>query len=495
MLAVPTADLYLRLSDFGVEEAFDGREAKLRALASALGWDIHRVIVENDMVPTKDGRMRPASAFKRRKIRTPSGGVKLRTVRPGFREVLEDITTGRANAMLAEDLDRVVRDPRDLEDLIDACELRKASARSLSGSLTLTEGGTDSEITTARFMVAVANKSSRDTSRRVKEKKEALHGQSYTGGGRPYGLVPVKDTEKYHRNLMLVPDEAEVLRAAARDILDRNLGLFSIVNDLNGHDIPTVRGGKWTSQTLKQALLKPAVAGLAVHKGNLKPAPWPAILEVDVWQSLKDKLTDPDRRTSPGNQPRWLLTFTATCGICNDGTTVTVTGSSKTGTDCSRRGYQCRRSAHLRRNARNTDAYVEEIIVRHLDKNGQDILKPPVRQGIDTSKLRAEAKRLRERKAAQIRMHAAGDIDDADLAVGMREIRDRLAVVDAQLRQSSAPDPLAEFRDQPARAVWHSLPMERKRAIVKLLADVVIMPSAQRGRGFDPDSVVVTLKA
>ncbi len=91
-------------------------------------------------------------------------------------------------------------------------------------------------------------------------------------------------------------------------------------------------------------------------------------------------------------------------------------------------------------------------------------------------------------------MHAAGDIDDADLAAGMREIRDRLLVVESQLSKCDAPDPIAEFRDKPAEVVWNSLSIERKRAIVKLLADVVIMPTGRQGRGFDPDSVLVTLK-
>ena len=35
-----------------------------------------------------NGVLRPASAFKRRKIRTPSGRTELRTVRPGFRDQL-----------------------------------------------------------------------------------------------------------------------------------------------------------------------------------------------------------------------------------------------------------------------------------------------------------------------------------------------------------------------------------------------------------------------
>ena len=56
---------------------------------------------------------------------TPSGRTELRTVRPAFREVLDDITTGSVSGLIAEDLDRVVRDPSDLEDLLVACASTK----------------------------------------------------------------------------------------------------------------------------------------------------------------------------------------------------------------------------------------------------------------------------------------------------------------------------------------------------------------------------------
>ena len=53
----------------------------------------------------------------------------------------------------------------------------------------------------------------------------------------------------------------------------------------------------------------------------------------------------------------------------------------------------------------------------------------PVRKGTDTAKLRGEAATLRQRKARQMQLHAAGAIDDADLTEGMRALRDRLEVV------------------------------------------------------------------
>jgi len=493
MFIVPTYDVYLRLSDLRTEEPFDKRRDELTALGDSLGWKLHRVIIENDMARSPDGKLRPATAFKRRKITTPSGRKELRVIRPGFRdELLGDLDAGRANAMIVEDLDRVFRDPRDLEDFIDIAQEHKVSARSLSGSLTFTNGGTDAEIDMARMMVTMANKQSRDTARRVREGRERNWGESYQGGRRPFGYVVAKDTKHLKRTLLIVPDESELVLKWTDQILNQGVSLKAILREIRENDIPSASGGEWNGRTLKQVLTKPTVAGLAAYKGQFKPAPWPAILERDIWARLCEKLSGPLADTSRGNEPKWLLSGIAKCGICQDGTTVRATGS---GTLRGKTGYQCEKIAHLFRNTKHVDAYVEEIITRHLDQHGRDILKPPVRKDIDTSKLRAEAKELRKRKAAQIRMHAAGDIDDADLAAGMRAIRDRLAVVDSQLAECDEPDQLAEFRDKPAEAVWASLPLARKRSVVKLLADITISRTAQRGRGFDPDSVTVTLKA
>ncbi len=94
-----------------------------------------------------------------------------------------------------------------------------------------------------------------------------------------------------------------------------------------------------------------------------------------------------------------------------------------------------------------------------------------------------------------MRMHALGEIDDSDLEVGMRTIRDRLTVVESQLAQANKPDPIPEFRHHgPTRKTWHGLTLARKRAIIKQVVDVTMLPTARRGPGFDPDSVRITDK-
>jgi site-specific DNA recombinase len=64
------------------------------------------------------------------------------------------------------DLDRAMRDPRDLEDLIDLIEQSspRIPVESVSGSLRLAN---DADVTVAQVMCAVANKASRDTARRA----------------------------------------------------------------------------------------------------------------------------------------------------------------------------------------------------------------------------------------------------------------------------------------------------------------------------------------
>lgn len=507
---MPTCDLYLRLSDLRHEETFDKREAKLRAFADALGWTVFRVVIENDMTPSPDGKLRPASAFKRRKIKTPSGRYELRVIRPGFRdELLGDLETGLANAVLAEDLDRVFRDPRDLEDFIDIAQEHKISARSLSGSLAFTDGGTDAEIDMARMMVTMANKASRDTARRVAEGRERNWGESYQGGRRPFGYIPAKDTTYLCRKLLIIPDEAELIRKWADQILNQGVSLKAILREIREKGIPSACGGKWNGRTLKQVLTKPTAAGLAAHTSKvrdetgeirrvtaLRPTEsWEAILDRGTWERLCEKLSGPLADTSRGNEPKWLLSGIAKCGICLDGTSVRATGS---GTLRGKGGYQCEQFAHVYRNIKLADEWVERNVTAYISKYGPVILKPEPKAEIDAEALRAEAKKFHQRRACQLDLHEQGLVPDDELQRKLRDFAERLKVIYAQLAKSDEqPDLIPEFRGQRGRTreIWASLPLERKRAIIRQLADIEICRTTKRGAGFDADSVKIAIKA
>ena len=120
------AAVYVRISDDpeGTERGVDRQEADCRAYAAAHGWEVVAVFREND-----------TSAFKQRTITLPSGERVRRVIRPEFRTMLRHLADGQAQVMVAYDLDRAVRDPRDLEDLIDAKVLAGFGVRSVTGSI------------------------------------------------------------------------------------------------------------------------------------------------------------------------------------------------------------------------------------------------------------------------------------------------------------------------------------------------------------------------
>ena len=134
--------LYVRISSDpgGLEKGVDRQEKDCRALAAALGWQVVRVFREND-----------TSAYKQKTVTLPTGERVRRVIRPQFREMLALLGRRGADAMIAYDLDRAVRDPRDLEDLIDTKVLAGFQVKSTTGSLRLEN---DADIAMARVLVA-----------------------------------------------------------------------------------------------------------------------------------------------------------------------------------------------------------------------------------------------------------------------------------------------------------------------------------------------------
>lgn len=504
--------LYLRLSDGRNENgSFDERKKKLIEKADALGWEVARVVIENDMMP---GGSRSASAFKRRKIVLSNGDVSMRVYRPGFRSILDDLRHGRAEALLAEDLDRAMRDPRDLEDLIDVVEQYRCSADSLSGSLKFTRGGTDSEITMARLMVTIANKSSRDTARRVTAARERQAREGRFGGGkRPYGWGGPKVDKKTGEPVLdkdgkpildytkVVREEAERIRDWADAVL-ANVTLRDLARYLREAGVSSTTGRPWTAEILRQILLRPRHAGLTVYRGEVvgsaecndtwldKEYP---ILPRDTWEAVVHKLTHPDRGAGkPGAPHRWLGSGIYQCH-CGSTVTVQVTNSKSPAYRCKQTG-----TGHSLRNQARVDDQVEQYVVALLARpDAADLLQLPTGgDGIDLGALRTEERVLSERKANLATDYADGVIDRAQLASGTKRIEAKLATVRSELAAHTersvlpANFPLGGDPEDVAKA-WADLRLHVQREVIRQLVTVTIMPTGQRGRSFDPESVAV----
>jgi DNA invertase Pin-like site-specific DNA recombinase len=490
-------DLYLRLSDGRNENgSFQAREATLRARATQLGWTVYRVVIENDLTP---GASRNASAFKRRKITLPDGTKALRVVRPGFRSMLEDLANGQVQAVLAEDLDRTLRDHRDAQDLIDVIREHKANARSLSGSLTLTDGGTDAEIMMLEMMVTVAKKASADTARRVTEGRgrQAAIGQ-WGGGRRPYGFTPVPHPAGNHQNteLEICEPEAEEIRAAAASVLT-GVSLRSLAKGLRDRGVPTVTGTRWTAETLHTILLRPINAGIVMYQGEETDVRLPGdpIISEETFRAVVTRLIGSERKhpgyapeSAPGRAPKWLGSGLYFC-LC--GSTMEISGSQSR-----EHAYRCAHDGretgteHVRRNARQLDAYIREVVIKRLSRPDAIRLVKSPDSTVDTKALSAEAVVLREQLSEFARDRADGLISRAQMLAGTERVNAKLAVIESRLASATNRSPLTPLVNATDVAqAWDELSLGERRAVIRELITITVLPVFTRSHRFDHTAI------
>ncbi|WP_258050064.1 recombinase family protein [Streptomyces finlayi] len=189
---------YTRISDTGqIGDGRDGRQGVIRQredvynLAELKRVNVRHVYEDNDL-----------SAYKRN------------VSRRGFEEMTADLASAAISGILAYNIDRIARQPRDLERLIDIYEQarRPMIFATTAGDYDLTTPDGRFE---ARIHVNIANKFSADAARRVARQKlaEATEGKPHKGQ-RAFGW---KDAEHVDET------EAEILRKARKDIVNGKL--------------------------------------------------------------------------------------------------------------------------------------------------------------------------------------------------------------------------------------------------------------------------------
>lgn len=442
--------IYVRISDArdGETAGVDRQEKDCRKLAKSLGWSVSEVFVENN-----------TSAYKRKKVTLPGGKVQYRVVRKVWSEMLERLEAGDFQAVVAYDLDRAVRDPRDLEDLIDLHEHYGIQVRVVTGSLRV---DTDADVTMSRAMVAFANKSSRDTGRRVSRAHEesAIQGK-FAGGRRRMGYS--KSADALHET------EAPEIRWAYEHVAAGGT-LESVMRRWRKVLGTGPLGGEITGVQVRDVLLRPMNAGLSFYKGKevgKMADSVPRLIDEQTWRTVHAILMDPARRTSEGKPAVSMLAPVLRCGQCNGRMSARYRRDAKAG----RKDpvYACR-EGHVSRHRERMDDALGELIVDYLTANATALRLPmPAESG---STAVAEAADLRARLDALSQLAASGELELADYAMASRRIRERLDSVEARLTKASArPATVALLGAEDVGAAWSEADNEARRTIVKEVID------------------------
>ncbi len=264
----------------------------------------------------------------------------------------------------------------------------------------------------------------------------------------------------------LDPDEAEVIRAAARLLLTGR-SLRSTAAHLNDIGAPTPRGKPWQSATLRQVLVRERNAGRRVHRGQvIGDGRWPPIYSVDTHDQVLALLTDPSRSTTNGNVPRHLLTGIAQCGRCGEPLVVRqgrVAGNGRRQASA----YVCVGCFKVKRKEAAVDERVENYLTSWLQRPG--ILAAIGQDG-------------HQQPPGPTASSTAAPTADADT-------QSEVGPAPKNPAWLLLPD-LADLVGPHAAQNWAAAPLETKRALVKAVCSVIVMPT-RPGPRFDPDSVVI----
>ncbi len=447
------AAIYTRISsDDGTALGVRRQEEDCRELAARQGWAVVGVYTDND-ISASTGKPRPA-----------------------YRRLLADLAAGVANAVIVWDLDRLHRRPIELEEFLELADQHHLALASVGGDVDL---ATPQGRMVARIKGAVARQEADQISRRVRRKFDQLAatGRVSNGGKRPFG---------YHRDRMsVIPEEATIVQELAARVLAGE-SLHEIVRDLNARKVPTVSGVPWSRVSVRTLLCGPRLAGLRQHRGAIiGPAAWPAILDRATWEAVRARLTDPARRP-PGqsNARRHLLSGIARCAVCDGPLTIHHPGHGSPGYACRRRGCG---KVHV--NVAALDEFVTKLTLGRLAKEGIRPAAGDQDQALDSQIAAVEA-RLRQ---VAVEFADDPDVTPDQLREMTRRLRAKLDTLRSRQADRLESDVLKGLDGPNLAALWPSLPLSRKRAIIGIaVGAIIVAPSSRPGSpAFDPERVVV----
>lgn len=327
------AALYLRQS-LDRAEGIDSQLIRCTKLVEARGWDI-------------------VATFKDNEIRAS----KPRGPETGWGEMLPRIGND-FNVVIAVDLDRLLRNTRDLNTLIDL----GARVVTVDGEIDLSTA--DGEFR-GTMLAGIARFESRRASERQKRSKQhASETGKWHGGIPPYGY------RAEDHALVPEPSEVKIIKEAAKRLLENYEPMYAIITDWNSPKVPggsepkhQTRGGHhWRQPNLRSILLNRAMLG----ETKAGVVGWKPIIDLATFDRLQALLTDPSRKVthSPGVKGgKYSMGGGLTvCGKCGK----SLTTSTKSGMNGKHPALACLRRVHG-----PSDHHVQKT--RKVTRNGEKV--------------------------------------------------------------------------------------------------------------------------
>ncbi|ANZ42603.1 hypothetical protein BBK82_09185 [Lentzea guizhouensis] len=270
--------------------------------------------------------------------------------RPDFERLLDRAAQRLSQGIAIWHVDRLFRQPRDLERLIDLAD---------NGFLVISSHGTRNlsdpdDRFILRIEVAHAARSSDDASRRITRRMQAYRERGRTVGGRPgFGMMrkdltwkpgPKDKTDaRPYVSESLVKREQAALRKAVHEMSLNATDSSKVARLWNEQGLGTTDGGEWIGETVRQTLLRPQLAGRletdGVVVGRLPGEP---VVDEKEWLRVRAMMESRRRGAAPGR--KYLASGMLRCGVCGNKLTGRDKGERKS-TGGRIEIYYCRKRA------------------------------------------------------------------------------------------------------------------------------------------------------
>jgi DNA invertase Pin-like site-specific DNA recombinase len=447
------AAIYCRisLSTMGDTTKVEDQERICRLLCEQIGWHVVGVYTDNNK-----------SAWQR-SVR-----------RREWERMLADIEAGKITGIVTYHGDRLVRQPRDLEKLIDLANGKGIRLASPTGTRNLDKRD---DRAMARVIATFAENESAALSerRQLQYQRWRREGKVRAGGrgGRPFGFGTDCATH--------IPGETAIIREAAARVLNGE-SAGAISRDISARGWRTPAGNPFTHSTLRKMLARPRLAGLMPD--GISSAAWDPVLPREEWESLVAVL---DAKAAAfgyaSNARRYLLSGIAMCGVC--GATLRTRAAyhrpGATGYACVEPG--CKK---VYRSVTLLDRYVAVSVVAVLNNPATPRGRVPAVPGLAAEMAALAAERAAVEAAVadhtKGRLHLLlGRLDSLDARLA--ELRELTAAgAQAHLLGVHAGISIEEFE---------ALPLGVRRALVSACYRVTVLPASARGPGFRTEDVLL----
>ncbi|MCK9929988.1 recombinase family protein [Frankia sp. Mgl5] len=410
--------------------------------------------------------------------------------RPDWEETVRRVEAGVCRKIWLWRIDRMMRQPWDLEELIAKGERHGLIIAATNGPPRDLSNYADrhylrGEVAAAcRYSDEISDKSSRA------HRAIAEAGHPHAGGPRPFGY------QKITGRKMPDPDDPEVMIAApailvvdlaeaviVRDIFRRFLageGMAAIAAMLHMTGVPTTTGANWTKQHVKDIVSGGVYAGLRMHHGTVAATgTWEPIVSRAQWAEAGRMLAELSR-AAPNAKREYLLSALVVCS-CEKRMRI-MSGGLK-----GRPTYQC--------GAREPYWGCGKVAIsapradKHVGERLEQVLDDPdaVRPGEDREMQLRAAQAARDAALAKL-AEIAEDYGEDRIT---KEERDRsrkgpAARLEAAEKLLGERRPDVDLVTQGKR--WADMLHPQKRATARAYIErVVVLPATMRGGGrWDP---------